>query len=218
MGDPGDHACTLCQAAGDLYYADPRDGEYFRCGNCGLVWLDPGRHPSLETEKAHYGTHQNSPGDAGYRRFLDQLWAPLRERLAPGASGLDYGSGPGPTLHLMAREDGHPCTHYDPFFAPVASRLERRYDFVTCSETAEHFHQPGREFARLRGMLRPGGWLGVMTLPLPDAPEFARWHYRADPTHVVFYSARVFEWIQSALSFDRLEFPHPRVALLRAGR
>jgi SAM-dependent methyltransferase len=219
MGDAGagDHACPLCRAGGDLFHADLRDGDYFRCRRCGLVWLDPGRHLSPENERAHYATHRNSPADPGYRRFLNQLWGPLRERLAPGASGLDYGSGPGPTLHLMAREDGFSCTHYDPFFTPAASRLERDYDFITCSETAEHFHRPGREFIRLRGLLRPGGWLGVMTLSLPDPTEFPRWHYRADPTHVVFYSPRVFGWIQAALDFGRVEFPHPRVALLRAG-
>jgi len=209
-------ACPLCGSGGGLFHADARMGAYRRCARCGLVWLDPRRHPSREAERAHYTTHQNSPADPRYREFLGRLWAPLRERLAPGARGLDFGSGPGPTLHLMAQADGFPCTHYDPFFAPAAERLACRYDFITCSETAEHFHRPGREFARLRALLRPGGWLGVMTSPLPAPAAFPRWHYRMDPTHVAFYSPRAFAWIAAAHGFDRPEFPDPRVALLRA--
>ena len=171
---------------------------------------------SAEAERAHYLTHENDPADPRYRAFLGQLWQPLRERLPAGAHGLDYGSGPGPTLHRMAAEDGFPCAHYDPFFTPDPSCLDRTYAFVTCSETAEHFHRPAREFARLGKLLQPGGWLGVMTERLPAAASFPEWYYLRDPTHVCFYAEETFRWIAANFGFGEPEFPGPRVCLMQA--
>ena len=42
------------------------------------------------------------------------------------------------------------------------------YDFITCTETAEHFVAPRDDFLRLDGMLARGAWLGVMTETLDD--------------------------------------------------
>jgi hypothetical protein len=108
-------------------------------------------------------------------------------RLPAGSSGLDYGCGPGPALAAMLREAGHEVAFFDPFFRPDRAVLERQYDFVTCTETAEHFHRPADEFDRLMTLVRPGGWLAVMTCFQTNDAPFATWHYRKDPTHVVFY-------------------------------
>jgi hypothetical protein len=43
----------------------------------------------------------------------------------------------------MLAEAGHAMALYDPFFRPDPAALERDYDFITCTETAEHFHHPG---------------------------------------------------------------------------
>jgi SAM-dependent methyltransferase len=190
--------CPLCRAADVHPHAELRGARYFACGVCRLVFLDPSRRPTAEAERAHYGTHRNDPDDPGYRAFLSRLADPLAERLAPGAEGLDYGSGPGPALPRMMRERGFRVRAYDPFFAPDEDALRRSYDFVACSETAEHFHHPAREFARLHGLLRPGGWLGVMTEMLDDARDFAGWRYARDPTHVCFYHADTMRWIAGA--------------------
>src|SRR5690606_20429248 len=149
--------------------------------------LDPAQLPDSATELAHYRLHRNDPRDPGYRGFLARLAEPLRARLAPGACGLEYGCGPGPALAALPREAGAPMAVYAPFFAPHAAVLEVRYDFITCTEAIEHFHRPAREFGRLDRLLRPGGWLGLMTEFQEGDERFARWHYRRDPTHVVFY-------------------------------
>lgn len=130
--------------------------------------------------------------DPRYRQFLSKLADPLLARLPNHAAGLDYGCGPGPALAAMLREAGHDMALYDPFFAPDSATLQPCYDFVTCTETAEHFHHPQQEFERLSAMIRPGGWLAVMTCFQTDDAHFASWHYRKDPTHVVFYRAETF--------------------------
>jgi 2-polyprenyl-3-methyl-5-hydroxy-6-metoxy-1,4-benzoquinol methylase len=140
---------------------------------------------------------------------------PVAEILNPGASGLDYGSGPGPALSVMLAERGFSVALYDPFFAPDAEVLERTYDFVTCTETAEHFFHPAEEFSRLRRLLRPGGLLAVMTEVLRDEASFADWWYLRDPTHVSFYRPETFEWLARHHGWSH-RFARRNVILLQA--
>ncbi|MEX0741223.1 MAG: class I SAM-dependent methyltransferase [Phycisphaeraceae bacterium] len=146
-------------------------------------------------EKRVYDQHENDPADAGYRRFLDRLAQPLLGKLTRGMAGLDYGCGPGPTLSVMLEEAGMRMAVYDPYYAPDRSVLGKRYDFVTCTEVVEHFNRPAESWAELVGLLKPGGWLGVMTKRVIDRERFEQWHYKNDPTHVSFYSEATFAWI-----------------------
>ncbi len=183
--------CPVCGAPAALFQT--LDALiYWRCPTCQARFLSPDQHPAQEDERAHYLTHENHPDDPGYRRFLGRLTTPLLARLAPGSRGLDYGCGPGPALAAMLREAGHDVALYDPFFAPDPAPLADAYDFVTCTEVAEHFHHPAQDFARLRSLVRPGGWLAVMTCFQTDDDRFANWRYRKDPTHVVFYREATF--------------------------
>lgn len=185
---------------------------YRECGECGLVHVPPEDRLGSAEEREHYGTHENDPDDPGYRAFLDRLAAPLAERLSAGAEGLDFGSGPGPALPRMMRERGFSMEVYDPFFAPDPAVLRRTYDFVACTETAEHFFRPAEEFRRLDRLLRPGGWLGVMTEMLREDRDFERWRYARDPTHVSFFRPRTMRWIAERFGWSA-DFPHPNVVL-----
>ncbi len=169
-------------------------------------------HLNPGAERDRYLMHDNDPADPRYREFLGRLWSILRPLLQAGSSGLDYGSGPGPALVAMAREDGFDMTAYDPHFAPDDSALQRTYDFVTCTETAEHFASPGEEFRRLSGLLKTPGLLGVMTSMLDDRSAFASWHYHRDPTHLAFYSSTSMLWIADRHGLD-VTFPAPNVAI-----
>jgi len=180
-------SCPVCRAPGPRPFQRVRGAAYWHCPSCRARFLDPRQRPSRSEEHAAYRLHENDADDPGYRRFLSKLVLPLLERLPAGASGLDYGSGPNSALAAMLGEAGHGIALYDPLFRPDRSVLDRRYDFVTCTETAEHFHHPADEFDRLGDLLRPGGLLAVMTCFQTDDARFADWHYRRDPTHVVFY-------------------------------
>jgi hypothetical protein len=206
--------CVLCRgdAAG---FAVAWDRTYLRCMQCELTFMAPGQRPDPEAERARYDTHRNDPGDAGYRRFLDRLALPLLERMPPPARGLDYGSGPGPTLSVMLEERGYDVAMYDPFYAPDVGVLRAAYDFITCTETAEHFFDPGAEFSRLTALLKPGGFLAVMTELLHDDVEFGTWWYVRDLTHVCFYRPRTFEWIAERHGLE-LETVSRSVVFLRS--
>ena len=209
--------CPVCRARGPTPFAQVDGRHYRRCGTCEACFLDPGQRLATTAEHAHYLTHRNDPGDTGYRNFLARLAGPLLDRLAPGSSGLDYGCGPGPALAAMLREAGHRVVLYDPFFEPDQAVLDDSYDFVTCTEVAEHFHRPAEEFDRLDRLLRPGGLLAVMTSFRSDDVRFADWHYRRDPTHVVFNREATFRTLSAQRGWD-CTIPADNVALMRKSR
>ncbi|WP_114964516.1 class I SAM-dependent methyltransferase [Alkalilacustris brevis] len=211
---PAGDACPVCGAAAIEPFLHVEGRDYWCCAECEARYLAPAQRPSRDDEFAHYLHHENAPDDPRYRRFLSKLADPLLERLAPGARGLDYGCGPGPALAAMLREAGHEVALYDPFFAPDPAPLSETYNFITCTEVAEHFHDPYAEFARLRGLVRPGGWLAVMTCFQTDDARFAAWHYRKDPTHVVFYRAATFRYLAQGWGWH-CEVPAKDVALLQ---
>ena len=211
-----DATCPLCLSHALAALPELRGRAYAECTRCGLAFMRPADWPTPTAARAEYARHQNLPGDPGYRRFLDRLAAPLCAHLAPAARGLDYGCGPGPALVAMLRERGFDCRGFDPEFANDAGLLlPRHYDFVTCTEVAEHFTDPHAEFLRLRGLLAPGGWLALMTQWRRDGHPFEQWRYVHDPTHVSFYRERSLRWIADWLGLA-FESPATNVALMRA--
>jgi SAM-dependent methyltransferase len=207
-------ACPVCRVPRPRPFLRVDARDYWRCETCEARFLDPRQRLSPQEERAHYLHHQNHPDDPRYRRFLSRLAVPLLERLPPGLRGLDYGCGPGPALAAMLREAGHEVAVYDPFFRPDPAPLRERYDFITCSEAAEHFHDPAGEFDLFDRLLRPGGWLGLMTCFQTDDARFAAWHYRRDPTHVIFYREATLRWIAAARGWT-CEIPAKDIALMR---
>lgn len=206
--------CALCAGETRAFCAD-RARRYFECMCCALVMADPASHLSAVDERAIYDLHRNDPADAGYRAFLARLAAPLRAKLAPGMRGLDFGCGPGPVLALMLREAGMAMAAYDLFYAPDATLLESQYDFVTCTEVVEHFRDPLAGWTQLTALVRPGGWLGVMTQLAPALPaNFLRWRYRDDRTHVSFHRLATLQWLAARFGFA-LEQVESQAFLLR---
>jgi 2-polyprenyl-3-methyl-5-hydroxy-6-metoxy-1,4-benzoquinol methylase len=208
--------CLLCGSKQtDIYWKD-ENRMYHQCQDCELVfvpseyWLDP------EEEKARYDLHENDPQDVGYRRFLGHLFHPLNERLEPGSHGLDFGSGPGPTLSVMLEEAGHHVDLYDPFYADHPEVFDRSYDFITATEVIEHLYDPWPELTRLWSMLRPGGYLAIMTQLVIDRKAFSTWHYKDDDTHVAFYSDATFRWIAAQLDAQLTLLPRNVILLRKA--
>ena len=126
--------------------------------------------------------------------------------------GLDFGCGQEPTLSVLFEEAGFPCANYDLHFANDPAVLEKQYDFLTCSETMEHFYRPREEFARFRRLVKPGGWIGIMTQLRDEAPPFSTWFYKDDATHVCFFSRKTFQWLATTCGL-RAEF-HPDSVVL----
>ncbi|MCP4168725.1 MAG: class I SAM-dependent methyltransferase [Chloroflexi bacterium] len=197
--------CPLCGSDGANSFHQDRHRTYWQCLICRLVYVPPAQFLSAEDEKAEYDLHQNSPADYGYRRFLGRLFMPMQARLPPGSHGLDFGSGPGPTLSVMFEEVGHSMAIYDRVYANDPEVFRRQYDFISATEVVEHLHDPQFELDRLWSCLKRGATLGIMTKLVLDREAFAGWHYKNDFTHICFYSQPTFEWLaerwQAKLTF-----------------
>ena len=174
---------------------------FLQCTNCKLVFVPSDFHLTLPQQRDRYLEHNNDPMDSEYRAFLSRLRGPLLPLLKEGDVGLDFGCGPGPALAQMLRESGYKVDLYDPLFQDNKSVLEKNYDFVTCTETIEHFSNPAFDFALLDSVVKDGGVLGVMTSILYEEVIFEDWHYKLDPTHVSFYTPLTMEWLSNKFNW-----------------
>lgn len=188
--------CPLCQKQQtNLFYVD-KLRTYLRCPNCSLIFVSRKDLLTPHQEKARYDLHQNDPQDKGYRQFLNQFTEPLLNRIGPPPQkGLDFGSGPGPVLAMMLESLGYDMALYDPYYALGADVLQQTYDFVTCTETIEHFYSPDKDWRLLVSLLKLWGWLGVMTQLVIDPQDFPNMHYINDMTHVSFFSLETFLYL-----------------------
>ncbi len=208
------HLCPLCSSNQTRFYFADKTRSYFQCVRCELVFVPQAQRLDARSEKAHYDHHENDPDDPGYRRFLSRLALPLVERIGAQSSGLDFGCGPGPALAHMLREAGHKVALYDIYYQPDSDVLHRRYDFLTATEVIEHLFDPEKVWAQWLSLVRPGGWIGIMTKQVTSLQAFANWHYKYDPTHVCFFSRATFRYLAARDKLE-LEFIGNDVILLR---
>ncbi len=187
--------CPLCHHHHTRWFFRDSFRDYFCCSQCSLVYVPPEFHLDPAREKARYDTHRNDPSDVGYRRFLSRLSRPLQTFVSPGSHGLDFGSGPGPTLSVMLEEAGYRMTLYDRYYAPYPNLLAQVYDFITATEVVEHVRDLAGDLDQVWACLRPDGFLGIMTKLVRNQDAFTRWHYIRDPTHIAFFSHQTFTWL-----------------------
>ncbi|GAL29258.1 putative methyltransferase [Vibrio variabilis] len=207
-------SCPLCSGQSVHHYHSDKKRDYLQCSRCELVFVPRAQRLDAVSEKAHYDLHNNDPQDKGYRRFLSRLADPILQRIAPGSKGLDFGCGPGPTLSLMLTEQGHDMALYDLYYYPDKSVLDNSYDVVTATEVIEHLYEPNQVWQQWLSLIKPGGWLGLMTKLVIDVDAFAKWHYKNDQTHVVFFSRATFLYLAERDGLD-IEFIGNDVILLR---
>jgi SAM-dependent methyltransferase len=209
--------CPLCACENAIHFYTDKFRSYLRCPHCCLIYVPSSFHLSEAEEQKVYDQHQNKPEDAGYRNFLSRLMSPLLAALSetgikPPASGLDFGSGPGPTLSLMLEDASYDMRIYDYYYARHPEVLCQTYDFITSTEVWEHLSQPKQVIDQLFSLLKPKGIIGVMTKRIPDKP-FETWHYIKDPTHITFFADKTFEFIAEQYQCE-LRLQENDVALL----
>ena len=180
------NSCPLCLGPSVFYHTDKKRS-YFYCTDCALVFVPKSFHLNSEQEKLVYDQHQNHIYDLNYRQFLSRAYQPLHARLSGNAIGLDFGCGPGPALAEMFRESGCEMSVYDFYYFPDKAVLTGQYDFITATEVIEHLSEPGTVLDDLWSILKPGGYLALMTKRVQGKAEFVNWHYKNDPTHICFF-------------------------------
>lgn len=195
MSEHKSYFCPLCLSGDSQWYHRDKYRTYYQCNTCELVFVPKQYHLNPEQEKAEYDKHQNDSKDLAYRKFLSRTLTPLLTQVSNDAIGLDFGCGPGPTIAVMAAEQGVTIKNYDLYYFNAQERLKERYDFITMTEVIEHIAEPNQLLQQLDALLREGAILAIMTKLVISLEAFKQWHYKNDPTHICFYSIVTFEWI-----------------------
>ena len=187
--------CPLCCSDQIRPYSNNEQVNYFSCTECDLVFMPKQFHLNVAEEKLRYDTHQNNPEDSRYRAFLSKVFNPVLKYISSNAIGLDFGSGPGPTLSVMFEEQNFKVDLFDKHYANNPQVFTNKYDFITTTEVAEHLDNPGFELSRLFLMLNADGVLAVMTQMLDQDINFDTWNYKNDPTHICFFSKKTMQYL-----------------------
>lgn len=205
--------CRLCgYAVTPATRSEGRD--FYHCQHCDLLFVPEGQHLSQSAARDRYALHRNTIDNEGYVAMLERPVCLLREHGHGVHRVLDYGCGPGPVLVELLRRAGYEAIGYDPHFAPDAD-LTRPFDAVTSTETFEHFAEPEKDIARIVKLLRPGGYLCVMTLFHPGPEKVEGWWYARDPTHVSFYTRKTLEWVCDAFGLFMLTCDEKNLTLMQ---
>lgn len=192
--------CLLCHTDSEEFSSDT-----FLCPECGLVFKNPDIFLSHDEDVSRYSSHNNDSTDQGYLDFLGKLINPLKEFLPRRFQALDFGCGPGPTVSLLLEEAGGEVENYDPIFFPDAHLLvPESYDVVTSTEVVEHFKTPHSDWELLVGLVKDNGILGIMTQQFSSDIDYKSWWYKNDPTHIVFYQKKTFEYLAEEYNLDIL--------------
>jgi hypothetical protein len=193
--------CPLCSSNKITHFHRDKQREYLQCTTCFLVFVPPEYHLSAIEEKKEYDKHCNNVQDIGYRNFLNRLFIPMLDKIAPPPQlGLDFGCGPGPALAAMFEEANYKMECFDKFYFPDQTVLQKKYDFITATEVIEHLNNPYQELIRLWSLLNTDGTLGVMTKLVMNKERFASWHYIRDLTHISFFSKGTFNYLAQQLN------------------
>lgn len=195
--------CILCNGKTEDFKIY-RDKEYKRCTNCSSIMMEAKYYLNSKEEKVRYEEHNNDVYDERYQAFVYPIVREVLKNNTEKDKGLDFGSGTGPVITKLLRDNNYSIDIYDPFFANDKEKLKEKYDYIVCCEVMEHFHNPKLEFKRLKSMLKPSADLYLKTKIYDETIDFDSWAYKNDPTHVFFYHRKALEYIKREYKFSEL--------------
>jgi len=204
--------CRLCNTLSPIFHIDEKR-YYLKCPNCDGIFVSKQFLPDDVIEVNRYNKHNNDIHDPQYQKFVSPITNAIQNNFNKKHQGLDFGSGTGPVITSSLKEKGYSLETFDPYFDYRPEVLTTTYDYIACCEVVEHFHNPFKEFHKLKSLLKPNGKLFIMTKLYFDEINFDEWYYKNDPTHVFFYLKTTFDWIKDTYGFQSLEIKNRLVVL-----
>ncbi len=222
-------SCMCCGERSDRLqpFATVKGWRYVRCGNCGLVFLDP-QPTDAELDLFYNRSYQYDL--QRYRNSVAQQgeWLDLLEKFSgrPGSllevgcsygyflaaaqkrgwfvEGIELGEGAAAhaqkKLHLEARNGR---------VADVRKERAACFDAIAAWHVLEHDTAP-REFVKTTyELLRPGG---ILALRVPNLDSTVAklagscWQWLSPPEHVCMYNSQTLSWLLAQCDFEVLEW------------
>ena len=182
--------CNLCGGRHVKVLADrDRNNQPLQtviCLDCGMVWTDP--RPSADATRTFYSEKYRRQYKATLKPKMKHVYRDVNRALvrfnrissllAPGMKLLDVGAGGG-FFPYVVKQNGFTVTGLEPNtgyaqYARDEFELDIRtgflqdidfeddsFDIITLNHVLEHLEDPFAALVRLRGWLRPGGYLNL---------------------------------------------------------
>jgi SAM-dependent methyltransferase len=167
--------------------------EYFRCGNCGLLFTPAFDHWDKPRFLSEIYNDEYPAVDPDYVDARPRANAQFVVTLLRGTADfriLDYGGGNDRFAQLL-RGAGFDCLSWDPLRATAQSpRARGSCDLVTAFEVFEHSPTPRETFAEASSFLNENGALIFSTLVVePDQSQgINHWYVAPRNGHVTIFS------------------------------
>jgi len=207
--------CPLCQSFQLVHHVWPgkksqlykMPNELFHCLNCDLHFKNSAHFLSSIDELKRYDTHVS--GNDGHLQFLNQMLDASQlqlpaEFLKRDLQILDFGCGKNPHLaHEITKRGFMDVEFWDPFYFPEKKwSVEKKFDLIFVCEVAEHFNHPLTAWLEINQLLKKQARVVVKSMLITDGLDLQFWWYKNDPTHVVFYSPKNFEYLAQMFEWD----------------
>ena len=209
--------CKICNSATNKIRESRKNLDYYRCQNCGFIYLDDSHIVDSKTEKAHYDKHQNGFESLGYvdmfEKFIDKAIEPYLENIE---TALEFGCGYAPVLAELLGRRGLEVDKYDLYYFPKKVYEDKKYDLITSTEVFEHLKEPTTILKTLSNSINSMGYIVIMTqIPPADDRDFLNWWYRRDITHISFFTPKSFKIMGSKVGLKRIKVIAPNVVVFQ---
>ena len=209
--------CKICQNETRQVFDEQYNHNYYHCPNCEFIFLDENKIISPEQEKKEYSFHQNNFENEGYvQMFRDFIKKAILPHKAQIKTALDFGSGPGPVLAELLKQEGFRADIYDKHFAPEKVYENKKYDLITATEVLEHLKDPLGTLKLLKAHLNKNGILAIMTLfHNSNETDFLKWWYRRDSTHIAFYTPKTITIMANLLGLKIITLDKKNICVMQ---
>ncbi|MBD3322192.1 MAG: methyltransferase domain-containing protein [Chitinivibrionales bacterium] len=191
--------CPLCLSEKPVLLGADRRRRYYQCTTCLLCFVPEEYHVDTEQEKERYAFHDNTFENKGYVAWMERNAQEIATVASPGCRILDFGCGEHAVLSAVLNKKGYQCTPFDPLYSIGRDARGKKYDMIVLCETIEHIRDLRKELLRLWSDVAPGGKLFVKTQTYTDAADFFSWWYKEDITHIRFFCAETFYYLENLL-------------------
>lgn len=198
--------CKVCSAATHPF-TSLRFGTYDCCAACEFISKRAEDHVTEMEALETYSLHENTLEDPRYVSYFKAFIDAAVEPFTPSkAHGFDFGSGPQPVLaSVLSRDYGYPMSHYDYFFSPEKTYIDKKFGLITATEVVEHIEDPISLFEFFKEHLEEHGILAIMTTFHPNnLDRFNNWHYMRDKTHISFFTPATLRYIAKRVGLKEL--------------
>lgn len=191
------NSSTSCPVCGNKRNSTIAGGiELLYCKTCGLYSKDAKAFLSPIDEFKRYELHSALSDD----HYVSIMTAFVKRTILPfihEGNAIDYGAGKTGVLKQVLETNGFNCYCFDPYFANNETVLKNSYDLVVATEVAEHFQDVEYEWKKMTHLVKPKGFMAIMTQFAKD--DLGDWWYLRDSTHYHFYQERTFGYIAKNL-------------------